>query len=208
MTFISNLASIASNTPLQRLVPDGDGLAKHFGNYRKSIKDGAYQRDLNRKTASGSPDAVNKENMEQMGRFAELEARQRAGEVVRPSALEGAARNATMSATESTRMKTIMEDAKMVDSKGNINRDGMAAMRKGQAEQLGAINAQKKEATRGLRNEARDYFMTDKMGTNAMRWGAAASIYGAGAVGTRTLTGGSATTNNQGQRDIAGIPFL
>lgn len=41
-----------------------------------------------------------------------------------------------------------------------------------------------------------------------VRVGAPLAAYGAMANGTRYMSGGSMGTNNQGERDIAGIPFL
>lgn len=41
-----------------------------------------------------------------------------------------------------------------------------------------------------------------------VRAGAPLAAYGAMANGTRYMSGGSMGTNNQGERDIAGIPFL
>lgn len=47
-----------------------------------------------------------------------------------------------------------------------------------------------------------------RAGAIAARNGLAIAALGAGAVGTRYMTGGTATMNNRGQRDIAGIPFM
>lgn len=56
---------------------------------------------------------------------------------------------------------------------------------------------------------AKDYYMGDSsIGTKALRYGATAGAVGAGAVGVRYLSGGSLTRNNDGQKDIAGVPFI
>lgn len=47
-----------------------------------------------------------------------------------------------------------------------------------------------------------------RAGAVAARNGAALATLGAGAVGLRYASGGTATMNNRGERDIAGIPFV
>lgn len=47
-----------------------------------------------------------------------------------------------------------------------------------------------------------------RAGAIAARNGVALAALGAGAVGARYATGGTATTNRRGERDIAGIPFM
>lgn len=199
MSFIDNLASIASNTPLQRLVPNTD-VSKHFANYRGAVSDGAYQRELNRQFPNTTVDGFKDEQAKLLNDSAK--------QGTKDATIERNLRRHSLAGAEATRMHTIQQDSKLVDSQGKINSDGLAHARKGQQEVLDGLSNQRKEASRDLRNDAKDYFFSGDMGTNAMRWGAAASVYGAGAMGTRALTGGSATTNNQGQRDIAGIPFL
>ena len=46
------------------------------------------------------------------------------------------------------------------------------------------------------------------LGQRVARIGAAAGLYAGGAIGTRYLTGGTLTYNNEGESDIAGIPFI
>lgn len=202
MSFISNLASLASNTPLQRLVPNGNGMSKHFNNYRNAISDGAYQRDLNRDFHKESVESLKGRMAGQLNEASAHATNNRVSKSAR------AERRADMAGTEAHRMKEIQGTAKYVDSQGKINADGLRAARSGQQDVLNALTKQRQEAGRGMRQEAKDYFMSGDLGTNAMRWGAVAGAYGGLAVGTRALTGGSATTNNQGQRDIAGIPFI
>lgn len=48
----------------------------------------------------------------------------------------------------------------------------------------------------------------DRFKTAAMRVGAGVGIYAGAAAGARYVSGGGMTYNNQGQRDIAGIPFI
>lgn len=56
---------------------------------------------------------------------------------------------------------------------------------------------------------ASDYFFgSGSMTKTLKRSGAAIGTYGVGALGLRSASGGNATINNQGQRDIAGIPFV
>lgn len=199
MSFINTLASLASNTPLQRLVPNTD-VSKHFANYRGAVSDGAYQRELNRQFPGSTVQDFKDEQAKLLNDSSK--------KGIKDSTIERNLRRQSMAGAEATRMHTILQDSKLVDSEGKMNAGGLAYARKGQQEVLDGLSDQRKEAFRDLRSDAKEYFMSGDMGTNAMRWGAAASIYGAGAVGTRALTGGNATTNNQGQRDIAGIPFL
>ena len=65
-----------------------------------------------------------------------------------------------------------------------------------------------KQPGKDLRRGAVNYYTSGTTGQKATRIGATALAYGAAATGTRYMTGGSATTNNRGQRDIAGIPFI
>lgn len=66
-----------------------------------------------------------------------------------------------------------------------------------------------KKPSADLRNGVADYFKGDGDAFNAtMRIGAATAATGVAAVGVRYANGGTATVNNQGQRDIAGIPFV
>lgn len=55
---------------------------------------------------------------------------------------------------------------------------------------------------------AKDYFIGGDMKQNAARIGTAAGLYMGAAAGARYVSGGGMTYNNQGQRDIAGIPFI
>lgn len=59
-----------------------------------------------------------------------------------------------------------------------------------------------------LRRAVSDYYTTGSGMQKGIRAGATIGALGVGAVGTRYMSGGTATTNNKGQRDIAGIPFV
>lgn len=55
----------------------------------------------------------------------------------------------------------------------------------------------------------KDYYTGNgDLGVASKRIGATAAVYGGAAVGSRYVSGGGVTYNNQGQRDIAGIPFI
>ena len=71
-----------------------------------------------------------------------------------------------------------------------------------------AISDELNPASKGVLSATKGYFTTDDMMTNAVRAGAVAGALGTAAVGGRCLSGGSATVNNRGERDIAGIPFV
>ena len=73
---------------------------------------------------------------------------------------------------------------------------------------IDAANEAQREALRGMGQAAKNYYFDGTLGERALRIGATAGAVGAAAVGTRYATGGTATTNNRGQRDIAGIPFI
>lgn len=103
----------------------------------------------------------------------------------------------------------------------NNNSDTMNAMGKGgnfddnKAAQMGLLRESQLQAdqkTWGSIKEApglaKDYFIGGDFKQNAARIGAAAGAYGAANVGMRAINGGGVTYNNQGQRDIAGIPFV
>lgn len=53
-----------------------------------------------------------------------------------------------------------------------------------------------------------DYYTKGDAKDTATKVGVTAGAYGAGAIGLRYLSGGTLTTNNQGESDIAGIPFI
>lgn len=55
---------------------------------------------------------------------------------------------------------------------------------------------------------AKDYFLDGDFTQNAARIGTAAGLYMGAAAGARYVSGGGMTYNNQGQKDIAGIPFI
>lgn len=70
-------------------------------------------------------------------------------------------------------------------------------------------NAQFKDGATGLKNYFTAQDRPESKGmTSAIRIGGAVGAYAGVAGGLRALSGGSMTTNNQGQRDIAGIPFI
>lgn len=55
---------------------------------------------------------------------------------------------------------------------------------------------------------AQDYYLGGSLSQNATRIGVTAGAYMAGASGVRYLSGGSMSYNSNGERDIAGIPFV
>lgn len=54
----------------------------------------------------------------------------------------------------------------------------------------------------------KDYYTNGSNRELATKAAATAGVYAAGAIGGRYLSGGTLTTNNQGESDIAGIPFI
>ena len=75
---------------------------------------------------------------------------------------------------------------------------------------MDSVNSALKEVTgkdkMGYLKFAQGYFGDKTYGKTRVK--AAVGAYAAGAVGTRYLSGGSLTSNAQGERDIAGIPFI
>lgn len=57
-------------------------------------------------------------------------------------------------------------------------------------------------------NYPQAYFNSPDFKTNAVRMGTAVGTYAGAAVGGRYLSGGTLTTDNYGQKNIAGIPFI
>ena len=55
---------------------------------------------------------------------------------------------------------------------------------------------------------AKDYFVDAAPEALGARYGAIAGGYIGGALSTRYVSGGTATRNSKGERDIAGIPFI
>lgn len=54
--------------------------------------------------------------------------------------------------------------------------------------------------------DVKAYYSNEAFGTR--RIGATVGAYAGLALGTRMIAGGSATRNNRGERDIAGVPFV
>ena len=65
-----------------------------------------------------------------------------------------------------------------------------------------------KQPAKDLRRGVKSYYTDGDGWQKAARYGATGAALGTAAVGARYMTGGTATTNNRGQRDIAGIPFI
>lgn len=61
---------------------------------------------------------------------------------------------------------------------------------------------------KNLGGQISDYYTNGTGQQMATRAGVTAGAYAGGAIGLRYLSGGTLTTNNQGESDIAGIPFI
>lgn len=95
------------------------------------------------------------------------------------------------------------QKAAVENMKGKGARENFESLRdvKGKDDTLGGNLATFGSATAG-------YYRSGSKKTNAIRAGATAGAYmGANFIG-RSLTGGSVGYNNQGERDIAGLPFF
>ncbi len=210
MSFISTLASLASNTPLARLAPaNRDAIkdsmikasvhSKSSKIYRDANQQGRVSTDTGfRERAEDSlakADEYEKHNSE-TGRGTTRALKQQADAITRVSVMQN-------------HQKALGREANSGLADGSVlNADQLKTFRESNNSIIKEHQKGSQKARKELAGHAKGYFLSGDMGTNAMRWGAVGAAYGAANVGVRTLSGGSATTNNQGQRDIAGIPFL
>lgn len=65
-----------------------------------------------------------------------------------------------------------------------------------------------KDAAMYAGSVAKEYLIGGTPKQNALRMGVIGSAYAGAAIGARKLDGGTLTTNSNGEKDIAGIPFI
>lgn len=200
MSFVDSLANIASNLGMSRLVPEN---MDKFGEARLAFKAGnAKERILK----SADRVAHNKKGKYYDDAHAEAERRYDDLEPgAKRRAMRGIEREAHAQSVLNFRTSTKADD--WLDTR--LSGKELEEFRKKNKVSIKAAQKEKIDGRKEMRQLTKDYFSGDgDFLTGAMRVGAATTAYGAAAVGARALTGGSATTNNQGQRDIAGIPFF
>lgn len=193
-----------------RLADEGADILKSNGDFKKTFgdifsasRDVSTQKSLNRKL---KPDATDVYHKEQSKLGSEVAAQAAAGRSDR--VIQKTGRKADLAAIEKERMNATVKNPNHVNGDGNLTEDGVNAMRKGQATSLEQHKMNRRNAIGKLGDDTKDYFTGGDFTQNAVRMGAAAGVLGTAAVGTRYMSGGSVTHNNQGRRDIAGIPFI
>ncbi len=204
MSFIDSMTSIASNLG-SKLVPANtdairgslSSLSKHSKSaniYKKANREGRTLTDND--FAEKAQDAAQKAlEYEYAGK--DRKARRKSDEAAARLNVSTAHQTALGRAGGAARDGSKLDDLEKLKKFRSINNNELKEHAKGI-----------KDARKELLGHAKDYYFSGDLGTNAARWGATAGAYGAAAVGTRYMTGGTATTNNRGQRDIAGIPFI
>lgn len=202
MSFLNKMTSLLSNDGTNILYSNMDNFKRHGSNYLAARKDVGYQAALNRKLPE-STDAtylsMKQDKIDKMG-MQSARGSQRAANTSQ--------RHIDMAETERRRLKTAAENPEFRGADGKLSKAGYENVAAQQREAyLGQIR-NRTDARNGMIDEAKHYFTGGDFTQNAARIGAATAAYGGVAVGTRYLSGGSATTNNQGRRDIAGIPFI
>ena len=205
MAFIDSLAGIASNLGLSKLAPaNTDAIASAYRKYGTAGNKANIHRSANREAANRGGDYFD----ESFADYAEkASAAQRLNSPKKAEKLAQRGLAAQDVALNYRQAAGISDVSTKLDGT-KLTPDQLTTFRKKNNEQITGYRKDQLDARKELLGHAKDYFFSGDMGTNAMRWGAAATAYGGVAVGTRVLTGGSATTNNQGRRDIAGIPFI
>lgn len=114
--------------------------------------------------------------------------------------------NAKKSERLKAQLKAVQQNMNLSDEAFNTKR--AAAIADGGKTRNKEFSEALKKPAKDLGKGVKDYYTTGTAGRKATRIGATVGAYGVAAVGTRYMTGGTATTNNRGERDIAGIPFL
>lgn len=108
--------------------------------------------------------------------------------------------------------RQVSENAKGFSSKaakgGNSRKDLYEDLVNDYAKQGGRKKASLMDKGNATLEMAQAYFLSGDGTRNAKRIGTAVGAYGVGAYGVRRLSGGDATYNSRGERDIVGIPFF
>lgn len=203
MSFLNKMTSLLSNDGTNILYSNMDNFKKHGTAYLNARKDVGYQAALNRKLPDSTDDTyreMKQSKTDQMGMQDARGASQRT--------LNTSQRHIDMAETERRRLKTAAENPQFRGEDGKLSKAGYEDVAAQQREAyLGQIRS-RTEARNAMAKEAKDYFVGGDFTQNAARIGAATAAVGGVAVGTRYMSGGSVTHNNQGRRDIAGIPFV
>lgn len=205
MSFIDNLVSLASNTPLKRLAPaNRDAIYDTWSSLSKHSRTSNIYKQANREGRSLTDVDFQEKASDAAAKALEYEADGKKKKLLRQNDEVNA--RGTIAQHHQTALGreagAVRDGSKLDDA------DKLRKFRELNNEKIKEHTKGISKARKELGGHAKDYYFSGDLGTNAMRWGATGAAYGAVAVGTRALTGGSATTNNQGQRDIAGIPFI
>lgn len=203
MGFIDKMSSILSNDGLNILKANTDNFKKHGSDYLKARGNVNYQRDLNHKL----PGSTEQTYLDEMQRVSDKRDTQIAyGRGQR--ALGKTTQQMAMAKAERERLKSAHANESMRGKDGKLNEEGYKHVAGEQRQALLGHITNRTEARNALLNEGKDYFIGGNWKENSARIGAATAAVGTVAVGTRYMSGGSVGYNNQGRRDIAGIPFI
>lgn len=204
MSFIDNLTQITANLGLGKLTPtNSDAIRDSMKAYRENSRSARVTRQAGRDART----STDSEMLEKANRSHELAQEAQNMERMKTARAHGNDTIAKMQTYRRYQAAMGVEAGSEATGK-KLTSSQLADFRKENNKAITDYTKEARKAGRQLRDHTKDYFMSGDLGTNALRWGAAGAAYGGVAVGTRVMSGGSATTNNQGQRDIAGIPFL
>lgn len=205
MGFLDKLSKITSNDAFNVLRSNehADALKKHGAAFLDARRDVSYQRELNRKLPDATEQTYKNEQQRMADRRQDQEAYRRSDR-----AKAKTDRRIDMAAAERKRIADAQNNAIYRGKEGKLTKAGYENVAGQQKEALREHIGRRSDAMRGMYNEGKDYFIGGDFTQNAARIGVATAALGAGAVGTRYMTGGSFGYNNSGQRDIAGIPFI
>ena len=100
------------------------------------------------------------------------------------------------------------EFAKKANAGNNSRMDLFNDLADSNAKMSGRTEANLVDKGAAAMEMAGSYFLSGDKSRNTKRIGTAVGAYGATAYGTRKLSGGDATYNSHGRRDIVGVPFF
>lgn len=127
--------------------------------------------------------------------------------------LTGANAGTTMTPEKAASLENAMyssadEFAKKANAGNNSRMDLFKDLADSNAKMSGRTEANLVDKGAAAMEMAGSYFLSGDKSRNTKRIGTAVGAYGATAYGSRKLSGGDATYNSHGRRDIVGVPFF
>ena len=127
--------------------------------------------------------------------------------------LTGANAGTTMTPEKAASLENAMyssadEFAKKANAGNNSRMDLFKDLADSNAKMSGRTEANLVDKGAAAMEMAGSYFLSGDKSRNTKRIGTAVGAYGATAYGARKLSGGDATYNSSGRRDIVGVPFF